>query len=179
MLDVGAIVRQVQAAFRLFGVPGAQGRNLATPRNLLVLIEQLRALTDELIEQRIGLGVALPSPAMAQWDTDYSAWRDRLGEYFEAASSAAPDDRRAVLWSVTAPLLLGHYPTGGPQRVADVATPFSLANQLDVDDDWADERLGLLFSDIVDEARRVVADPLKQWALPVAAALALLWWVRR
>lgn len=151
--DVGAIVRKLQGDFRLFSTSdrpvGADEKNAATPENLRVLLESLDRLTDSILEQRSeGL---LPVFRNEAWDTDMVHWQGRLGAYLEAADAAPDGDRQSVLWSVTAPLLLGFF--GGeasslPRQTPDVATPFSLANQLSVAQSWRDERLRLLYEDL-------------------------------
>jgi hypothetical protein len=93
---------------------------------------------------------------------DLQRWRIRLDEYSMFLASVPIDDqydREAALWEVTAPLFLGYY--GGPetgleiplisggfppdfdpgeQHPPDIATPYSLANQLGVSKAWEEER---------------------------------------
>lgn len=90
---------------------------------------------------------------------DLTRWRTRLDAYravLDAVPHDAVRDRGAVLWSVTAPLFLGWYggPTGeelevvgqaptfdaSAQHIADLATPYMLANQLNVWMTWEVER---------------------------------------
>lgn len=104
---------------------------------------------------------------------DLARWRERLDSYtayVEAAIPAKEQDRRAVLWEVTAPLFLGWY--GGPtgteipivgqpdgfdptiQHTADIGSPFRIANELGVWISWSKERRRLLKKDLGDAAKR-------------------------
>ena len=161
------VVRDVQEEFRLFRrkghaaveAAGESHTNGATPENLAKLVEQLETLTDEIIGKR--LSITLPDAGVLSWEGDLGKWKGRLEGYREAVDAAAPGDRRAVLWTVTAPLLLGFF--GGPdsklpQQVADVATPYILANALAVDEDWASKRLELLWEDLKENAKGLAWD---------------------
>lgn len=188
--DVGLITRELQAAFKLFDNAGAldtrddvvvleledpgDAKNLATPENVGVLLESLNDFTAALASERMRLaaqvglantiagvleGVETEEDVQA-WDDDFASWRQRLANYNAQVAKAPPGDRGDILWSTTAPLLLGFY--GGensqaPQQPIDAVTPFSLANQLRVADAWRDERLRLLREDIAEEATKVVA----------------------
>lgn len=155
--DVGAIVRDTQAEFNLFGVHsrgkvGQKKLNRATPENLALLLGALVTFTDELVAWRAAMDAdqdwrqrvlgTTGIEGLAIVDDDLAAWHLRLDGYIFDVSKAPPGDRQDVLWDVTAPLLLGFY--GGPdsaagQSVADVATPFSIANRLLVSDEWQRE----------------------------------------
>ena len=113
--------------------------------------------------------------SLEQVRRDLERWRARLDDYtakVEAAIAATPtleQDRKAVLWSVTAPLLLGWY--GGPtgvelplvgqpetfnpklQHLADVGEPYRIANQLGVWLEWRERRKELLIKDLKDGAK--------------------------
>ena len=100
---------------------------------------------------------------------DLVRWRRRLDEYYLHAASISAGrahDRTAVLWEVTAPLFLGYYggrtgtefplveggfPDGfdpTAQHGPDLATPFSLANQLAVYEDFEQENWERLLDDL-------------------------------
>lgn len=164
--DTGLITRELQQAFRLFKSAGVSrsdvlaleladlegtDRNLATPENVDVLLAALDDLTADLIAARATMSNWLPDAAIANWDGDLAKWRGRLGAYHDAVDAAPPGDRQAILWGVTAPLLIGYF--GGeasklPQQPIDAVTPFSLANQLAVDDAWREERWRLFKDDL-------------------------------
>lgn len=155
--DVGKIVRETQRDFSLFctesrdATVACKTTNSATPEHVGQLLNALDDLTEEMRSKRATLSDWLPDAAIISWDNDFAKWRGRLGAYHDNVNAAPAGDRQAILWQTTAPLLLGFY--GGeasklPQQVADVATPFSLSNQLDVDEAWRDERLRLFRDDI-------------------------------
>lgn len=163
--DVGAITREIQSTFRLFSrvsddrssVLALQlqdegaATNLATPRNVAVLLAALRRLTQQITFARAGMSDLIPDAAIVLFDLRMVAWRQRLVAYESDVTAAPPDDRKEILWSTTAPLLLGFY--GGetstdPQSTIDAITPFSLANQLEVTDEWRDERWALFKDDL-------------------------------
>jgi hypothetical protein len=146
-------------------------KNLATPENLKVLLKALDDVTSDVLEQRheltagdvakavllapVGLlaGLFDEDEALESWDKRMVQWRGRLGAYHDAVDKAPPGDRQDVLWSVTAPLLLGFF--GGeasklPQQPLDAVTPFMLANQLNVDAAWKEERWELLKEDLLE-----------------------------
>lgn len=169
--DIGKMTRELQDRFRLFKrdhrdeLPG-DGKNLATPTNVKALVVALEELTEKILEQRAD-GVPLRpdfaelDPDFATWDADMSKWQDRLSDYYDAVDAAAPDDRAAILWSVTAPLLIGFY--GGeeaktPQQPLDAMTPFSLANQLELAKAWKDERWNLLLQEIKEKLQQLGID---------------------
>jgi hypothetical protein len=163
MYDVGKIARDIQGAFQLFTTKRADVEagdyNLATPERIGVLLGSLSQLTDAIVAQRGTLSDLVPDAGLVQFDSDLIKWRGRLGAYVDAVNAAPAGDRAAILWSVTAPLLLGFY--GGaasklPQSTMDAATPFSLANQLEVDEAWRDERLRLFFDDLKKNAIELV-----------------------
>jgi hypothetical protein len=144
--------------------------NLATPENLKVLLVALDDVTTEVLEQRneieasdvakavllapINLiGLFNHDESLALWDDRMTKWRGRLGAYHDAVDKAPPGDRQDVLWSVTAPLLLGFY--GGeasklPQQPLDAVSPFIALNQLNTDTAWKEQRWQLLKQDLAD-----------------------------
>jgi len=170
--------------------------NATTPEDWIALFAYLQSLTDELVvadEQRrknlaFGtFGTLGPSIIPCEADAlcmDLQRWRARLDWYSLAAASAPPGSREAVLWEVTAPMLLGFH--GGPTGVevmlapggyapgfdstrphgADVSTPFVLANANGVAAAWEQERHELLAADIINNARELVPD----------APLGIPWW---
>lgn len=165
--DVGAITRDLQSAFRLFiGVPAptrpavieleledAEGTatNLATPANIAVLLRALRRLTDDIAKARSELSDLIPDAGLLAWNLGWIGWRSRLARYEAEVAKAPVGDRADILWTVTAPLLLGFF--GGenstdPQKPIDAITPFSLANQLQIAEEWRAERLRLFNADL-------------------------------
>lgn len=109
--------------------------------------------------------------ALSQVATDLQRWRARLDDYTARVEALIPkreQDRSAVLWEVTAPLFLGWYggPTGSEvplvgqpetfnpktQHLADIGSPYRIANELGVWLDWHDERKDLLYKDFKDGA---------------------------
>lgn len=160
MFDVGQITRELQADFRLFLDPaaGEPTENLATPQRIAVLLGALQATTNKLGAQLQGKrraasnGFGVYTEADAQIDQAYVRWKERLTAYKDAVAKAAPLDREAILWDVTAPLLLGFY--GGkdaandPQRPIDAVTVFSLANQAEVSQAWQAEQWDRFKGDI-------------------------------
>jgi hypothetical protein len=179
--DVGRIVRDVQGEFDLFCATREECEtksNTATPEHLAVLLASLRAVTDAADDEG-GLAGTTAFFALAQW-------RRRLDAYDAFVSAAAPGDRVAVLWTVTAPLLLGFY--GGPesdepQRVADVATPFILANASEISEAWRNERRRMFFNDLERGAREIADDITSPIGVPLwvwgAGALGLFLLLRR
>lgn len=176
MFDVGDITRRIQAEFRLFcpggAIPAAarnkaQGcaestTNRATPANILILLDELDDVTAAVLAEVNESGIS--PAARIGFLISLSAWRERLGKYRERCEAAAPDDRAAIVWDVTAPLLLGLY--GGeqsnePRRVIDAVTPFMLANQQEVDDEFRDE----LWSAFLEDLKTNAADIVKPLAV--------------
>lgn len=161
--DIGKMTRELQDKFRLFkrehraDLP-ADAKNLAAPKDVLVLLNSLATRTAEIKAKRDTLSNWIPDSGILEWDRDLEQWSERLAAYQAATMAAAPDDRAAILWDVTAPLLVGFY--GGaeaklPQQPIDAMTPFSLANQLEVDEKWRDERWEMLKKDLADGLKRV------------------------
>lgn len=188
--DIGRITRELQQEFRLFKprgvVPGLarqrvdQGQqfNRATPENIAILLAALDTLTDDLKVARDALGNWTADASVAHWDHDFDAWLHRLDDYIFEVSKAPPGDRQDILWSVTAPLLLGYF--GGedsklPQQRIDAVTPFVLANQLEVTEQWRNQRWDKLIEDIEQNA----GDIAKPVAIGVGtiAAVAVGAWV--
>ncbi len=156
MVDVGKIVREATTAYLAPPAP-----NRATPARLKILVKSLRKTTDQvyaefIVKKATNLNFWISnSSSFDQFKADMDAWQGRLQGY-EAALSAAPaSDRKAILWTVTAPLLLGFY--GGadskaPQAVPDVATPYILMNGFGTMQTFADENYDRLMADMKDAA---------------------------
>lgn len=175
--DVGRITRDLQSEFHLFKrSPADQAQNNATPERISALLAALEILTNQIAAQRAEFSDFVPDASVPHWDNDMAKWRSRLAGYIKAVRAAAPGDRAAILWSVTAPLLIGFY--GGehsklPQQPLDAVTPFSLANQLNVADAWREERYQLFWKDVRDNLKNLLPN--------LAGALADLvpgwvWW---
>lgn len=176
--DVGRMVRDYTVTF-LHPTPNlATPINLATLlERLQALTDTLEQADDE--RRRVpGLGTVVPcigsdGRALDTLCLDLARWRRRLDEYFMHAASVPAErsrDRTAVLWEVTAPLFLGYYggrtgtevplveggfPEGFDPTAAhgpDLATPFSLANQLAVYEDFEQENWDRLLQDLRDGA---------------------------
>ena len=176
--DVGRMVRDYTVTF-LHPTPNlATPINLAT---LLEQLQSLTdAIEQEERKRRIvpGSGVVVPcimsdGRALDALCLDLTRWRRRLDEYYMHAASIPAErshDRNAVLWEVTAPLFLGYFggPTGTEVPLVeggfpkgfdptaahgpDLATPFSLANQLAVYQDFERENWDRLLQDLRDGA---------------------------
>lgn len=163
MFDVASLTRDFQSEFVLFDrrpVAGEVLTNKATPGNLRRFLAKLQVLTAALVAKRETLSDWAPDAAIFAWDNDLVRWRGRLAAYIDACDAAPADDRQAVLWTVTAPLLLGFY--GGPasklpQQPIDAVTPFMLANELAVDEAWRDERWRLFQEDLKVDAKGFAA----------------------
>lgn len=171
---IGQLTRDLQERFNLFGVDrdGLPKRTRVTPENLAALLSALEAQTDAIREKRDGganwLDMLDPTGAVMtggrtpeELDLALLQWRGRLGAYQDAVKAAIPGDRQGVLWTVTAPLLLGLY--GGqastlPRQTLDAVTPAILAHALDVEDAWKAERLRLLWEDLKDNAKDLADD---------------------
>lgn len=169
--DVGAITAEIQKRFQLFTPPGMPAKevadmmesekNKATPGNIRVLLALLRTLTTSLQRQRMDTPEWLPDAGVVVWDHDMEEWIKRL-ENYEAIAEAAPlGDRQAILWDVTAPLLLGLY--GGkesklPRSTIDAGTPFRLANGLSITDAWREERWDMFKQELKDGVKDVGLD---------------------
>ena len=120
---------------------------------------------------------------------DLERWRVRLDAYLRHVEAVAdPTDRRLTLWEVTAPLFLGWFggetgsevelPTGGfppgfdpeARHVADLSTPFQIANELGVWLEW-DHRMGRLLAQDVEDGVKDVVDAATDLAGGVAGAV--------
>jgi hypothetical protein len=122
---------------------------------------------------------------------DLARWRRRLDEYLMFTSAVPVEqqsDREAILWNVTAPLFVGWY--GGETGVeipldpqafppgfnpafrhpADIATPYSLANQFGIYVAWEDERKRRLVKDLTDP---LIPSPTNIWLAVAVGALLL------
>lgn len=134
------------------------------------LLLELDQLTDQLGRE----GGSMPG----QWHADFDAWQSRLAGYKKAARDA-PQGHSHELWNeVGMPMLMGYYPGEEQQRTADLATPFSLANQLEVDVDWRKERLRL-FGEELGEAAKVAGYGLGAVAAAVVATAAAFFFFGR
>lgn len=175
MYNVGQITRDLQADYLT-----PDGR--LTPRHLGPLVAGLAQMTDSIQGEALRLQLggfpwltanALPE----QWNSDMRSWQERLAAYKAALASASPNDRKAILWTVTAPLLLGFY--GGPdsekpQSVLDAVTPYMLANQLEIEDEYRETIWNQFKEDVKTEAKSTGLDLLSvlKWT---AAGLVGLW----
>lgn len=191
LYDVGTIVRAYQLQWL------GEAPNHATPLELHELLLTLDTLTQQLEEEisnheesslarTVKLGImGLPlwivadkarrgeQRSLQQVTRDLRRWRERLDDYLSSVEAVLPQqeqDRRAVLWEVTAPLLLGFYggPTGAEtpvvgqpdgfdptiQQLADIGTPYRIANELGVWLDWGRRRKELFKEDIKEGATR-------------------------
>jgi len=176
MFDVGKITRDIQGQFGLFATtPDPTEENRATPEYLAVLVGSLGDLTRAMEVRRAELSDWLPDKGVIDWDRDFAKWKNRLVMYAAEVSAAAPGDRKAVLWTVTAPLLLGFF--GGaegklPKQPIDAATPFSLSNQLDVSQSWRAQQWDLLYEDLKKNAVDAVSSGVG--GLLIAAAVVVV-----
>lgn len=137
--ETGKIVRDVTAWY-LKVEP-----NRWTRVEVLRLLGILREFTDAMLDA----GGQMP----AQWKEDRRRWQDRLVDYFARAEDAPTGHSKRLADDVAAPLLLGYYPGEEQQRTADLHTPFTLANQLEVDRKWRAERLRLLKEELGEAAK--------------------------
>lgn len=182
VVDVGAKTRELQKHFGILastraeldasGELDAKAPNRATPQHLKKLLQSLRTMTDQLDARVRDELSPLSSIALDQIAGSLIRWNERLNGYIAAVDAAAPDDRRAVLWTVTAPLLLGFY--GGEEstesrRTLDAVTPFIIADILKVESNWQDERWRLLIQDLKDNAADVAGSVAQTVALVVIA----------
>lgn len=171
--NIGALTRELQRYF--FTGPGLRPVqqvvddpesmfNVATPRNLLILLDDLASLTDaidermteaEIVLQPGGPGGPIEVPVEHSLRADLEAWKIRLAYYVEIANEAPANDRIAVFEPVTLPLLIGFYPGDPVQKPIDAMTPYMIANGLKVELDWRKERLRLFFGDLWDNAADV------------------------
>lgn len=191
--DIGAITKELQSDFRLFSTwPAGTGRddielalvddgatNRATPENVGRLLDALERLTTDIAAARATMSDWLPDIGVVLWDGRFKQWTERLQQYQVEVGKAPPGDRADILWSTTAPLLLGYY--GGenstePQKPIDAVTPFMLANQLEVAEAWRDERWRLFKQDLAESVEAV------SWLAPVAYVAFVgggAWWLGR
>ncbi len=177
--NVGNVVRSLRKAY-LDPKP-----NQLTPANMVALLESLQELTDQISGSnplnplRYLDCEDLPTDDLQRLCRDAQRWRNRLGDYLARARAAAevdPDDRMAIVHTVTMPLFWGRFggPTGSeyplpgtgrvsrgvmggfpevfdprPQRPPDLRMPFTLANQVGVYQSHNIKILGQLIKDIV------------------------------
>lgn len=189
--DVAQVVQQYQRKW--LGVTP----NHATPIDMLDLLYYLDDFTRVLEEEdrarrmpSVGLtprackDFEVSDPGYGQLCTDLERWRNRLDEYLMFVASVPAEqenDRRTILWEVTAPLFVGWYggetgsevalpaaafPPGFDPNVrhpADIGTPYSLANQFGIWVAWQDERRDRLVEELT--------DPLKPKPLDYGVAI--------
>ena len=159
MYEVGKITRGIQEKFYLSDPAHA------TPKHLGPLLSALEDMTDKLQGEALRFELTsvpfIREDVLKTWKLDIKRWTERLSGYRAAVASAAPNDPKAILWTVTAPLLLGLY--GGPDsdelhRPIDAGTPFTLANQIEFADDFREELWSGLWDDIAEEAKKKAFD---------------------
>lgn len=183
--DIGKITRELQSDFRLFTSYATWSRNdielslvddgatnRATPQNVGRLLDALERMTTDVAAARATMSNWLPDIGVVLWDGRFRQWTERLAAYQAEVAKAPPGDRGDILWSVTAPLLLGLF--GGenseaPQQPIDAVTPFMLANQLEVAEAWRDERWRLFKQDLADNAAAAL-----DWGTVIAGGAAVL-----
>lgn len=180
--DVGKVVRDYSVEFLHTEPNLATPTNLDL---LLGTLEQLTAeleLADQ--ERRAMPGTEFTfecidpdtGEAFDQLCLDLMRWRVRLDDYrawVDDVPGYERDSHEVVLWEVTAPLFLGYhggrtgteielieggYPPGFnvfTQHAPDLATPFSIANELEVYEEFEQEQWDRLLEDIVEETKKV------------------------
>lgn len=194
--DTGALVKQHQDFFFPDGprIPlDARYKDRptrATPRAMLVLIDQLDDLTNVTNDAALKEGV-LGSSNMSQWSNDSTTWVHRLNAYRAHVEGVAPENMdnlvgadQIYFW-VTAPLLDGVFyealpgiqlteeehtrmaqepPEGFSNRKPpDVYVPFSLGNQVLVFREHQRERFDKLFQYLREAAGEVLKTGEKGW----------------
>ena len=179
--DVGGIVRDYTVTF-LHPTPNlATPVNLAMLLEQLQALTDKLEQADEERRRVPGLLNVIPcvfedGRAVDALCLDLVRWRRRLDEYYMHAASIPAEqghDRNTVLWEITAPLFLGYYggrtgtevplveggfPDGfdpTAQHGPDLATPFSLANQLAVYEEFEQENWERLLDDLREGAAGV------------------------
>lgn len=155
--DVGKVTKDVQS--RLLGSPPERVPTVAELRGLL---KSLRALTDKLEDATNTwadgfvegvAGVAAPDPELVtQTQRDLKKWKERLAGYSSIIAGAESDAKETVLWTVTAPLVLGLY--GGPSSdeprlIPDFVTPFIISNVLELEEQLEQEEWSRFLADLV------------------------------
>lgn len=175
----GMIVRDYTALF--LGSEPNLATPINLSRLLEALEELTQALEEADAERRAIPGTEHSWPcidsdtgeAFDQLCLDLTRWRARLDEYYMVAASV-PDpqryDQAAILWTVTAPLFLGFYggrtgteialvPGGFPEGFdptvphgPDLATPFTIGNQLEVYREFEASQLERLIEDLEEAA---------------------------
>jgi len=171
VFEVGRVVRDWQYRLRIVGEVSP---NLATPHIIGRVLDEVDALTKEIEAKDAARRSALFVEFCDALCLDVMRWRVRLDHYRARLAEASSEDRESILWSVTAPLFLGQHggrtgvevalPEGGfpegfnptAQHVADIATPYSLANQMAVAQEWEERRVALLDDDMWNETKRIV-----------------------
>lgn len=130
--NVGNIVGDLIKSYG--GVPMSR----ATPIRVAPPIEQFKAMANELMAQSFTTPMApiMGVPMPEQWRGELDAFHSRLEVYEAAVKDADPDDRKAIMDTVTIPLFFGTEGPGGLLRGADIRTPFQLANGLMLNEEW-------------------------------------------
>ncbi|MCH9736095.1 MAG: hypothetical protein K0U78_16340 [Actinomycetia bacterium] len=154
--DVGRIVRDASRYYL--------EEKRATRKAILALLDRLNDFTRELPIAKGGM----PPESIFE---EFQAWNARLDRYRELAEAAPQGNSKQLNEGVVGPLLLGWYEGDDTQRVADIATPFTIANQLEVSREWRRERLSLLFDDLKEEAEDVAQKAAGGGLVLVLAAL--------
>jgi hypothetical protein len=165
--------------------------NLATPIRMQPLIDRLAQLTVELTKS---FPKSLP-PGTEQVGLDFAAWAQRLAGYQilqAVALDSSPTVTTQGYWDgVVRPLLLGIYPGDAAQQVADLVTPYTIGNQLDIIEASEADRSTRFWSDLDGQVRRYLdtasdvldrptESPQLMWALfGGAVALGALYYVTR
>lgn len=156
--DLGEVVRRLQSRYL-----GSPANRKPTVAELVQLTDELEELTEALVSWpgfadgvAAGVGVDGSQWGDREWKKEFHDWEARLEGYQAVLKKArTPDD---ALWTVTAPLLMGLY--GGREsqeqrRVIDAATPFILANALEVSDQARAEKWAAFWDDLSREAKDV------------------------
>lgn len=155
MSDASELVVEIQHVYGVRPDDPLEVTELATAAGFLPLLEALDIYTTELEEQaeaRRLAGQAMPEAvkaAAAKVELRIAAWRVRLEWYLAMAKTPDNfDDPQEVLWTITAPLLLGHFygedgkesvrPPGDWEHLPplanappDLRTPFLLMTEVD------------------------------------------------
>ena len=160
--DVGRIVREV-SAYYLESDP-----NHVTRVEIRDFLERLTQFTEPIR----ALGAELvPGPIR----TDLERWMGRLQAYRDATDTAPAGHSQALAEQVAAPLLLGWFPGSELQQPPDLATPFSIANQIEVSRDFRRENLARLSEELAARAK-VAGYSLGMIGLAFAGGFAVCVW---
>lgn len=177
----------------------SDGRCLATPAQMNLLLDKLEAYTEEVQEVASEEGLD-DDTNVAQWSLDMAAWQQRMAHYrseldeVPRAQWHTSQGCEAIYQQVTAPLLDGVFYeilpgivlseeekasilAGGPSnpKPNDVITPFTLGNQVLVYQQHQAERARKFWEDLLNEANALAKKAKK--AVQQAGKLALPWGV--